>query len=89
MRKLDTPRNIHNIDGTANRAGRITEVVDLVTQHHGVNITHVFFIADIGPDDFILGYPFLKASAPVVNWVDAKLEDATTLSTLNADKWQP
>ena len=57
-----------------------------MTNHCGVKITHVFFVADIGPDDFILGYPFLEASAPVVNWTDAKLKDATTLSTLNADK---
>ena len=27
-------------------------------------------------------------SAPIVNWADAKLEDTTTLSTLDADKWQ-
>jgi len=72
-----------------NKAGNITNAIDLVTNHRGTKITHVFFIADIGPDDFILGYPFLEASAPIVNWADAKLEDTTTLSTLDADKWQP
>ena len=72
-----------------NKAGNITKAVDLVANHRGTKITHVFFVADIGPDDFILGYPFLEASAPVVNWADAKLEDTTTLSTLDADQWQP
>jgi len=50
---------------------------------------HVFFVVDIGPDDFILGYPFLEACAPVVNWTDATLADTTTLSTLDADQWHP
>jgi len=49
---------------------------------------HVFFVVDIGPDDFILGYPFLEANAPIVNWTQAKIEDTTTLSTLDTDKWQ-
>jgi len=88
-RKLTAPRNVQNVDGMPNKAGKITDAVDLVTTHRGIKITHIFFIIDIGPDDFILGYPFLKASAPVVNWAGAKLEDVTTLSTLDADKWQP
>jgi len=88
-RKLQTPRKVRNVDGTPNKAGNITEAVDLITSHQGTKITHVFFIADIGPDDFILGYPFLEASTPVVNWADAKLEDTTTLSTPDADRWKP
>jgi len=88
-RKLQNPRKVRNVDGTTNKAGNITEAVDLVANHRGTKITHVFFITDIGPDDFILGYPFLEASAPVINWADAKLEDTTTLSTVDADKWQP
>jgi len=79
---LDRPRNVRNVDGTPNKAGRITEAIDLITRHRGTSVAHIFFITDIGPDDFILGYPFLEASAPVVNWADAKLEDVTTLSTL-------
>jgi len=88
-RKLVNPRNVRNVDRTPNKARKITDAVDLVTTHRGIAITHVFFVADIGPDDFILGYPFLEASAPVVNWADATLEDTTTLSTLDTDKWQP
>jgi len=87
--KLPHPRNVRNVDGTPNKAGKITEAVDLIANHRGTKVTHVFFVADIGPDDFILGYPFLEASVPVVNWADATLEDTMTLSTLDADKWQP
>ena len=50
---------------------------------------HAFFVTDIGPDDFILGYPFLEANAPIIDWPQAKVEDGTTISTLDADKWIP
>ena len=87
--KLKTPRSVRNVDGTENKAGKIEEAVTLVTKHCGIVTHHIFFIADIGPDDFILGYLFLAACAPIVNWVDATLADATTLSTEDADKWHP
>ena len=88
-RKLQHPRNVRNVDGIPNKAEKITEAVDLITNHRGTKVTHVFFVVDIGPDDFILGYPFLEASVPVVNWADATLEDTTTLSTCDTDMWQP
>jgi len=89
VRKLKTLRSIRNVDGTTNKAGKIEDAVILVTNHRGIKTNHMFFVADIGPDDFILGYPFLAACAPVVNWEDATLADTTTLSTLDADHWQP
>jgi len=88
-RKLQIPCSIRNIDGTPNKAGKIVEAANLITYHRGIKTVHVFYIADIGPDNFILGYPFLEANAPIVNWVDAKVEDSTMLSTLDANKWQP
>ena len=65
--KLKTPRNVRNVDGTPNKARKIEDAVTLVTDHRGIKTKHVFFVADIGPDDFILGYPFLEACVPVVN----------------------
>ena len=88
-RKLMNPRSIQNVDGTPNKAGQITEAVELLTNHCGTKTMHTFFVADIGPDDFILGYPFLKACAPIVNWAEASLADTTTLSTKDADQWRP
>ena len=88
-KKLQTPRNVRNVDGTLNKAGKITKAINLITNHQGMKTIHVFFVADIGPDEFILGYPFLKACAPIVNWIDATLADTTTLSTLDTDQWQP
>ncbi len=83
---LHTPRNVRNVDGMPNKAGKITEAVDLVLDHRGTKETHVFFVVDIGPDDFIFGYPFLEANTPKVNWVNVSLEDSTTASTLDANQ---
>ena len=88
-RKLQVPRSVRNVDGTPNKAGKITDAIDLITDHRGMKTTHVFFVADIGPDNFILGYPFLEACAPIVNWSDATLANMTMLSTLDANKWMP
>src|SRR5260221_5581064 len=86
MRKLHTPRNVRNVDGTPNKSGKIVDAIDLIIDHWGNKATHVFFIADIGPDYFIFGYPFLEANAPEVNWLSASLVYPTTASTLDADQ---
>ena len=85
-RKLISPRNVRNVDGTPNKAGKIVEAVDLIIDHYGTKTTHVFFVADIGPDDFIFGYPFLEANAPEVDWPNARVEHTTTASTLDANQ---
>jgi len=88
-KKLQNPRNVRNVDGTPNKAGKITEAAELVTDHSGVKTKHIFFVADIGPDDYILGFPFLEANEPTVDWAHALVEGSTTISTLDADKWTP
>ena len=77
---------MQNVDGTPNKAGKIVEAIDLVTNHRGIKVTHAFFVADIGPDDFIFGYPFLEANEPKVDWSNAIVEDSTIALTLNADQ---
>jgi len=55
------------MDGMPNKAGKITEAAKFITNYGGKKNIHVFFVADIGPDDFILGFPFLEANEPTVN----------------------
>jgi len=88
-KKLKTLQKVRNINSMSNKAGDITEAIQLAINRCGVKMNHIFFVADIGPDDFILGYPFLEACAPVVNWSDATLTDTTTLSTLDTNLWWP
>jgi hypothetical protein len=87
-RKLLRPRMVKNVDGTTNKSGEITEAVRLDVNHYGKKSTHNFFVADIGTDDFLLGYPFFEASQPEVDWANAKIGGWTMISTLDTDDWR-
>ena len=48
--------------------GKITHGVIFDIKYDGVLRKHMFYIADIGVDDLILGYPFFEAAEPWINW---------------------
>ena len=48
--------------------GKITHGVIFDIKYDGVPRKHMFYIADIGVDDLILGYPFFEAAEPRINW---------------------
>jgi len=77
------------VDGTNNKAGQILEAVDLTVNNNGEQALHAFYVADIGQDDFILGYPFLEALNPDVDWQNGCIDGFTTISTAKANNWQP
>ena len=89
MQKLSKARKVQNVDGTTNKSGQILEAVDLIVNNNGEKALHTFYIADIGQDDFILGYPFLEASNPYIDWHNGRIDGFTTISTAKADDWQP
>ena len=60
-RKLPKARKVQNVDGTTNKSGQILEAIDLTVNNNGEKALHAFYVADIGQDDFTLGYPFLEA----------------------------
>jgi hypothetical protein len=86
--KLARPRNIRNVDGTTNKGGRIEHTVTLNIDHHGKRDHHQFFVANIGPNDFILGYPFFEAANPNINWKTGQISDMTTILTEDAKQWK-
>ena len=86
-RKLEKPQKVQNIDRTANKDGEILEAVDLLVNNNRKSATHAFFVANIGQDDYILGYPFFEASTPNVDWHGARIEGITSISTVDASTW--
>jgi len=88
-RMLAKARKVQNVDGTSNKAGQILEAVDLTVNNNGEQALHAFYVADIGQDDFILGYPFLEASNPDVDWCNGHIDGFTTISTAKANNWRP
>jgi len=60
-----------------------------LVSNNGQKASHTFFIANIGHDDFILGYPFFEASNPNVDWSGGHIEGFTTILSTNAGIWRP
>ncbi|GLB45568.1 putative retrotransposable element tf2 155 kda protein type 1-like [Lyophyllum shimeji] len=67
-RTLSRPIPVKNVDGTANAAGAITKVVDLVLRYNGHSERVVFAVTDLGEQDMILGYTWLKEHNPEIDW---------------------
>ena len=86
---LQEAQKVQNVDGTTNKSGQILEAIDLIVNNNGEKALHAFYVADIGQDDFILGYPFLEASNPNIDWCSGQINGFTTISTTKADNWQP
>ena len=86
---LPKAQKVQNVDGSDNKARQILEAVDLTVNNNGEQALHTFYITDIGQDDFILGYPFLEASNPNVDWRNGCIDGFTTISTAKANNWQP
>ena len=76
LQKLAEPQKVYNVDGTANQQGEIEYYTDLNVQT-GHNYTLFrFFLADTGTSKVILGYPWMSAIQPCIDWkrgwIDAK-----------------
>ena len=72
--KLERSRKIWNINGTNNKAGRITEYVDLSVQTGKKQNKMRFLITDLGHGDLILGYPWLATFEPKFGWADGTID---------------
>ena len=68
LRTLDKPKNIFNIDNTANQAGQITHYTTLSVTTGGTTQEMRFLITNIGREDVLLGYPWLAAYEPRFSW---------------------
>jgi len=70
---------VKNIDGSANKAEEVTEVAILEICCKGYQGKYAFFVAEVDRDDILLGYPFLEAVNPEINWWSGKIYRAVTL----------
>ena len=61
---LDKPKKLFNVDDTQNKAGNITQYVDLSVTTNQKERQMRFLVSDIGKESLILGYPWLAAFKP-------------------------
>ena len=72
---LKKPQMIWNIDGTHNKARAIMDYVDLQV-HCGPQTKDMkFLVTELGEDDIILGYPWLAAFQPKIDWKESILKE--------------
>ena len=73
--QLKNPRTVRNIDGTHNKSGTIQECVNLLVRIGERRHEMRFLITDLGEDEIVLGYPWLAAFQPRIDWKNAKLDE--------------
>ena len=78
-RTLKKPRQVKYINGTPNKAGKVTKVTILEIHRKNYRQKHEFFVAEVDCDEILLGYPFLEAVNPQINWQSGKLYGAVIL----------
>ena len=67
------PITVYNVDGTENSQGKITHYCWLRIWYEGRQKLQRFYIVALGKESIILGYPFLYAFNPTINWQQGAL----------------
>ncbi|KAF8824205.1 hypothetical protein HHX47_DHR8000208 [Lentinula edodes] len=70
---LHKPIDVFNIDGTPNRAGRITHFAHLALTVDSQERWMDFLITNLGGEDIILGLPWLQKVNPEIDWEKGRL----------------
>ena len=64
FKRLQTPREVYNVDGTPNKNSRIEFFTDLEVRTGEQRTKMRFFLTELGPQKMILGYPWFAAAQP-------------------------
>jgi len=65
---ISHPIPVYNVDGSSNKAGQISEVVDVVLHYKTHSERTLLAVSSLGKQNMILGYTWLKDHNPEVNW---------------------
>ena len=88
-RLLTIPRKLQNADGSPNAGGELTHFTELEVFMGDTPQRLRFYIADMGPDDLVLGYPWFAATNAQPNWADGTLPATVTIRTKGAASGKP
>jgi len=65
---------VFNVDGFPNKAGQISEVVDVVLQYKTHSKRMLLAVSGLGKQSLILGYNWLKDHNPKIDWEKREVE---------------
>jgi hypothetical protein len=67
-RPLSKPITVYNVDGTANDAGTITDIADVILRYKNHSERTQMAVTRLGKQSLILGYNWLQNHNPEINW---------------------
>jgi len=73
-RSISCPIPVYNIDGSPNKAGQISEVVDVVFRYKTHSERTLLTVSSLGRQSMILGYTWLKDHNPEVDWQTGEVQ---------------
>jgi hypothetical protein len=86
--KLEQPQPIINADGTPNGWGALTRCVELLITYNSRTEQQCFYVANLGMDRVILGFPWLHEWNSKINWQMKKLEGGpVSTKTMTVPEW--
>jgi hypothetical protein len=65
---LTNPIPVYNVDGTANNAGAITDIADIILCYETHSERTQLAVTRLGKQSLILGYNWLRNHNPEINW---------------------
>jgi hypothetical protein len=68
QRPLTKPIPVYNVDGTANVAGAITDIADVIPRYENHSERTQLAVTRLGKQSMILGYNWLRNHNPEINW---------------------
>jgi hypothetical protein len=74
-RNLPKPRTIWLMHGKRNEERHITEYVDLLVRCGDKSKELRFLVTNLGEEEIVLGYPWLKVFRPKINWKNTTLNE--------------
>ena len=88
-RLMMTPRKLQNADGSPNAGGGLTHFTELEVFTDDTPHVLCFYIADMGPDDLVLGYPWFVATNAQPDWAMGTLPVSVTIHMKGATSGKP
>ena len=88
-RLLNIPQKLQNADGSSNAGGGLTHFTELEVLTRDKSHQLRFYIVNMGPDDLVLGYPWVAATNAQPNWHEGTFPTSVTLRTKRAASGKP
>ncbi len=71
---LPNPLPVYNVDGTRNAAGDMTHCAEIIIQFQGHHEKVIAEVTDLGRNQMILGYTWLRHHNPEIDWTSGKVQ---------------